>query len=504
MNNTKVISILGTGSDVGKSIVATAFCRILKKANKNVAPFKAQNMSNNSFVTLDGGEMGRAQVVQAEAAGVEPHTDMNPVLLKPSADNTSQIILNGKPIGNKNSAEYWQDTNYLFNTAFESFKKLANKHNYIIMEGAGSCAEVNLRNRDFVNFRMAHKTNADVFLVADIDRGGVFAQIIGTLKIIHAEDRALVKGIIINKFRGDATLFDDGIKYIEKETGIPVLGLIPYFRNIDIDSEDGVILDARVKDKQTLKNDVVKIGVLKLPHISNFTDFSPLQRDASVELTYLYKPMPLDNFDLLIIPGTKNTRFDMGWLKKLGWVDIINSYATNFGNIIGICGGFQMLGKKINDPLGIEGTPGTTRGLALLDVETTLSNEKTLSQIEAVEIKTKAIIKGYEIHNGNTVINKNCSQIISIKTNNLKSVNYFDGALNETKKIWGTYIHGLFDENEFRRQFLRRIKPDAELAPNIANEINIAEFKDKQYNLLAKHYENHLDMTVVNELLNNG
>ncbi len=504
MSNTKVISILGTGSDVGKSIVATAFCRILRRANKSVAPFKAQNMSNNSFVTRDGGEMGRAQVVQAEAAKVEPHTDMNPVLLKPSADNTSQIILNGKPIGNKNSAEYWHDTDYLFNNAFESFSRLASKHNYIVMEGAGSCAEVNLRNRDFVNFRMAHKANANVFLVADIDRGGVFAQIIGTLNIIQPEDRALVKGIIINKFRGDATLFDDGIKYIEKETGIPVLGLIPYFRNIDIDSEDGVILDARVKDKQTLQNDIVKIGVLKLPHISNFTDFSPLQRDASVELTYLYKPISVDDFDLLIIPGTKNTRFDMEWMQKLGWVDIIKSYAANSGNIIGVCGGFQMLGKKINDPLGIEGTPGTTKGLALLDVETILSNNKTLAQVEAVEVKTQTVVKGYEIHNGNTVVNKSCSQIISVKTKNSKSVNYFDGAISKNEKIWGTYIHGLFDENEFRKQFLQRIKPDAELTSNIANEINSAEFKNTQYNLLANHYEKHLDMAIVNELLNNG
>ncbi len=501
MKCTKSISILGTGSDVGKSIVATALCRIIANKDKLVVPFKAQNMSNNSFVTKEGGEMGRAQVVQAEAANVEPHTDMNPVLLKPSADNTSQVILQGKAIGSKNSAEYWNDTNYLFNKAFESFERLKEKSEFIVMEGAGSCAEVNLRNRDFVNFRMAHKANADVILVADIDRGGVFAQIIGTLNIIPPEDCQIIKGIIINKFRGDATLFDDGIKYIEEQTGIPVLGLIPYFYNIDIDSEDGVVLDARVKSEQTFDKSIIKIGVFKLPHISNFTDISPLQRDSSIELTYLYKPRNLNNFDAVIIPGTKNTRFDIDWMRKQGWESVLKTYANNGGNIIGICGGFQMLGKSIADPLGIEGKPGSSVGFNFLEMETILSEEKSLLQIEAIHIESGKVVKGYEIHNGKTFIGKNCEQIISVKKKSSKTVSNLDGAKNKKGNIWGSYIHGLFDENEFRKSILQSIKPNAQIIDNASSENTITEFKNKQYNKLAAHYTKHLNMSLINKIL---
>ena len=501
MNKTKSISILGTGSDVGKSIVATAFCRLLSNAGKNVAPYKAQNMSNNSFVTKEGGEMGRAQVVQAEAACIQPHTDMNPVLLKPSADNCSQVILQGKAIGNKLSTEYWGNTVYLFDKATESLERLKNKHEYIVMEGAGSCAEMNLRKRDIVNFRMAHKANADVILVADIDRGGVFAQIIGTLNIIPPEDRELVKGIIINKFRGDATLFDDGIKYIEAETGVPVLGLIPYFYNIDIDSEDGVVLDARVKSERTFENEKIKIGVFKLPHISNFTDVAPLQRDASVELIYLYHPEPLDSFDLIIIPGTKNARFDIEWMRKVGWESHIQQYAKNSGNIIGICGGFQMLGKTISDPLGMEGDVGSTTGFNLLDVKTTLEENKTLAQIKGKYLYNNTVISGYEIHLGQTDIGANCKSIITITELNDKDAQHFDGASNIEGNIWGCYIHGLFDENDFRKTILQKLKPNAVTAKTTTNDIEINEFKNQQYNLLAQHYIENMDMTKVNTLL---
>jgi len=502
MKINKAIAILGTGSDVGKSIVATAFCRILVNNGKKVAPFKAQNMSNNSFVTKEGGEMGRAQVVQAEAAKVEPHTDMNPILLKPSADNCSQVILNGKVLGNKLSKEYWNDTKHLFKKATESLKRLKQQYEYIVIEGAGSCAEINLHKTDFVNFKMARKTNADIILVADIDRGGVFAQIIGTLNIISPTDRCLVKGIIINKFRGDATLFNGGIKYIEKQTGIPVLGLIPFYYNIDIDSEDGVVLDSNIKTNKTFETEKIRIGVFKLPHISNFTDYSPLQRDASVTLTYLYKPKKLDDFDLIILPGTKNVRFDIEWMRKLGWETYLQTYANNSGNIIGVCGGFQMLGRVISDPLGMEGKPGITEGFNLLDIETTLEKNKTLAQVEAEFILNKEIIKGYEIHLGKTEIGKDCLPTIITTNRNAKANKSFDGAINQKGNIWGCYIHGLFDENKFRKSILKSIKPNAVLSTKEKDEVNIKDFKNWQYNLLAQHFEENMNMRIVKKLLN--
>ena len=501
MKETKVIAILGTGSDVGKSVVATAFNRLLSNAGKPVAPFKAQNMSNNSFVTKEGGEMGRAQVVQAEAARVTPHTDMNPVLLKPSADNTSQVILHGKAIANKESSEYWKNTDYLFRKASESLERLKQKYNYIIIEGAGSCAEVNLRDTDFVNFKMAHHASADVILVADIDRGGVFAQIIGTLKIITPKERSLVKGIIINKFRGDSSLFTNGIKYIEEQTGVPVLGLIPYYRHIDIDSEDGVILDSKIKTEKTFEHEKINIGVFKLPHISNFTDFSPLQRNASVELTYLYTPKNLDEFDLIIIPGTKNVRFDIEWMRKTGWEEILLKYSENFGNIIGICGGFQMLGTIIKDPYGLEGKKGETKGLNLLDIETTLDGEKTLSNITGKYLPGKIKVTGYEIHLGKTLIGEHCEPLIMITEKNGNPVKNFDGTKNKSGNIWGCYIHGIFDGYEFRNYILKQIKPYAKLYSKRKNDTKIEKFKNSQYDLLAKHFESNMNMKLVNELL---
>ena len=270
----KCISVLGTGSDVGKSIVVTALCRIFREMGMSVAPFKAQNMSNNSYVTSMGGEMGRAQIVQAQAAGVVPHVDMNPVLLKPCTDIQAQIILQGKPVGNKKAQEYFSNTDYLFSKAIDSLERLRAIYDLIVIEGAGSCAEVNLRNRDFVNFPTAHAADAPVILVADIDRGGVFAQIIGTLELISEKERESVQGIIINRFRGDATLFEDGIEFIEKKTGLPILGLIPFFRHIKIDSEDGLPLDVLIDPIETLQQDKINIAILRLPHISNFTDFN--------------------------------------------------------------------------------------------------------------------------------------------------------------------------------------------------------------------------------------
>lgn len=489
----KSIALLGTGSDVGKSIVVTALCRIFKNRGDAVAPYKAQNMSNNSYVTLDGGEMGRAQVVQAEACGLEPHSDMNPVLLKPNTDIGAQVVLQGKAIGNTEASKYFSDTSKIRIPAFESLKKLQQRYEVIVIEGAGSCAEVNLRSRDFVNFETAHAADAPVLLIADIDRGGVFAQIIGSLEVMPPQDRARVAGFIINKFRGDASLFDDGIRYIEEKTGLPVLGLIPYYRHIEIDPEDGLPLETVVDPPQQPLPGKINIAALRLPHISNFTDFNPLIRNEQVVFHYLAKPRSLEHYDALILPGTKNVRFDLQWLKENGWENPISTFK---GKILGVCGGYQMLGQQIHDPHGIEGKPGSSQGFGLLDVETTLENDKVLSRSQG-QLADGTPIDGYEIHMGQTALGPNASPLVSVHVRNQNATHDTDGATSTDGQISGSYFHGLFDFPDFRNKYLKSLNPayrteDIEAA---------AEFKQTQYDLLAQHFEKHLDMEKIQTIL---
>ncbi|MDF7807029.1 cobyric acid synthase [Pontiellaceae bacterium B12219] len=489
----KCIAFLGTGSDVGKSIVVTAIGRIFKNRGYSVAPYKAQNMSNNSYVTLEGGEMGRAQVVQAEACGVEPHTDMNPVLLKPNTDIGAQVVLQGHAIGNALAADYFKDTSKIREPAFQSLEKLKAAHDLIVIEGAGSCAEVNLRSRDFVNFETAHAANAPVILVADIDRGGVFAQLIGTLNVIPETDRKRVAGFIINKFRGDPSLFDDGIRYLEKETGLPVLGLIPYFRHIEIDSEDGLPLETVIDPPENPRAGKINIAVIRLPHISNFTDFNPLIRNENVRFHYLSKPRNLQDYDTLILPGTKNVRFDLQWLKNEGWQNKIKNFT---GRILGICGGYQMLGKTVEDPLGIEGNPGTSEGLGLLDIETVLAENKVLSRSQG-QLADGTRIDGYEIHMGRTRLGPEALPMVQVESRNHELVADTDGAASKDWKIMGSYFHGLFDFPDFRNTYLKMINPDYPAEDALA----AAEFKETQYDLLADHFEQHLDMTQLEQIV---
>lgn len=487
----KCIAFLGTGSDVGKSIVTTAMGRIFKNRGLKVAPFKAQNMSNNSYVTLDGGEMGRAQVVQAEACGVEPHTDMNPVLLKPNSDLGAQVVLQGKVVGNAQAADYFKDTSKVWKPAFESLEKLRSEYELIVIEGAGSCGEVNLRSRDFVNFETAHAADAPVILVADIDRGGVFAQLIGTLDVIPKKDRQRVAGFIINKFRGDAALFDDGIKYLEEKTSLPMLGLIPFYRHIEVDSEDGMPLETVIDPPERPIAGKINIAAIRLPHISNFTDFNPLIRNPAVRFHYLSKPRSLDGYDALMLPGTKNVRFDLQWLKETGWENPILEFN---GRVLGVCGGYQMLGKQVHDPHGIEGNPGSTEGFGLLDIETTLEKQKVLSRSQG-NLDDGTFIDGYEIHMGQTTLGKDATPMISVVSRNQETVADTDGAVSPDGRVGGSYFHGLFDFPDFRNQYLKQLNSgypaeDAQTA---------AEFKQTQYNLLAEHFEQHLDM---NKLFN--
>ncbi|MGD8963433.1 MAG: cobyric acid synthase, partial [Desulfobacterales bacterium] len=374
--NASCIAVLGTGSEVGKSILTTALCRVFANRGVRVAPFKAQNMSNNSGVTPEGLEMGRAQIVQAEAARIPPHVDMNPVLLKPTAEIGSQVVLQGSVIETGKTKSSHSGTERLFKAACHALDRLRQEYELIVIEGAGSCAEVNLMPRDFVNFRTAAFADAPVLLVADIDRGGVFAQIIGTLECLEQNQRVRIAGFIINRFRGDIELFKDGIHWIEEKTRKPVFGVLPWYSHIQIESEDSVVIEnpinVHIKNSQ---NPVV--AVIRLPHISNFTDFDPLLALDRLDLYFLEKVQALTDFKAVILPGSKNTRFDLNWIHTSGWIQALSDYVSSGGHVLGICGGYQMMGKIVHDPSGLEGHPGSSEGLCLLPIDTTLKAPKT-------------------------------------------------------------------------------------------------------------------------------
>ena len=487
----KCIAVLGTGSDVGKSIVTAALCRIFWEEGFTVAPFKAQNMSNNSAVTRTGEEMGRAQVVQAQACHAEPHVDMNPVLLKPNSDTGSQVIVQGTVVGDKEASAYFQNTDYLFGYAKESLDRLRKSYSLIIMEGAGSCGEVNLRSQDFANFRMARYADAPVILVADIDRGGVFAQIVGTLAVIAKEERICVKGLLVNRFRGDRRLFEEGIRYLEEKTGIPVFGLIPYYSHIQIDSEDGLSLDSIVDTHIVFDPGKINIAVIRLPHISNFTDFSPLEQDPGINLHYLQQTRSLESYQLVLLPGSKNVRGDMAWLDEIGWSDALRAYARTGGRLGGICGGYQILGRHIFDPDGMEGPPGDIAGLGLLDITTTLEPVKILRNSSGTWMENGERVEGYEIHMGTTVLSNKVKPVVQIETGDTFRP---DGATDVHGKIWGTYLHGLFDKKGFRTTFLKMIDRNYRPPKKKVFPDSIAEFREEQYRMLAAHFRAHLDM----------
>ncbi|MCG8335643.1 MAG: cobyric acid synthase [Proteobacteria bacterium] len=489
----RCVSILGTGSDVGKSIVAAALCRIFRDEGFEIAPFKAQNMSNNSSVTDEGGEMGRAQVVQAQAAGITPHVDMNPVLLKPSSNVGSQVILQGKPLYNIEARDYFRNTDELFQKSLESLERLRSQYELIIIEGAGSCGEVNLRQRDFVNFKTAHAADAPVILVADIDRGGVFAQLIGTLAVIPEKDKKRVKGFIINRFRGDPTLFDEGITYLEENTGLPVLGLVPYFDHIKIDSEDSVLLECLVDPKEGPAPGKANIAVLRFPHISNFTDFLPLENDSQVNLHYLQQPRSLVDYDIVLLPGSKNVRADLRWIKSGGWDRSLREFAERGGEIGGICGGYQILGISISDPQGVEDLKGEDEGLGMLPLKTIMNPQKTLSRSVGTWITSGDPIEGYEIHVGKTELTGKIDSLIQLQSRNDNPTADCDGAISTNGKIWGTYFHGLFNNKTFRQRFLKRLCSNYQ--PDLGQpDLSISEFRNRQYNLLAAHFRKHLNL----------
>ena len=503
----KYIMFQGTGSHVGKSILVTALCRIFYRKGYRVAPFKAQNMALNSYVTQDGLEMGRAQVAQAEAAGLEPEVDMNPVLLKPTGDSKSQVIINGKPVGNLSAREYHKGYSLkAFDNVKSALGRLSAEYDTIVIEGAGSPAEVNLRDHDIVNMRVAKYLNAPVLLIADIDRGGALASLVGTLELLAPDERALVKGLIVNKFRGDVSLFQPAVEFLEKKTGKPVLGILPYIDHLGIDDEDSVSLQEKLAEKSD-ENADVRICVIRLPKLSNFTDFDSLEEEPDVGLDYVNSKDELDNYDAIIIPGSKNTTGDMKWLEQTGMAYKIKECATKGIPVIGICGGYQILGERIEDPHHIESDNGAVNGLGLLPMNTVFGKEKHTVQVECscnLEFLGRKIIaegiKGYEIHVGDAIFKENSGHPIHIERTSGKCSDRWDGLISGKKNVFGTYIHGIFDSDTFRRGILNAIRGCKGLEP-ISVSYNRAAQKQECYERLADIVEENLDMDKLDAIM---
>ena len=425
----RALMVLGTASHVGKSLLTAALGRIFANEGLRVAPFKAQNMSLNSAATPDGREIGRAQALQAEACRVIPCAEMNPILIKPSSETGAQVVLLGRVWGQVTASDYHQRrVEELFPVVLESYWKLAAGHDLMLLEGAGSPAEINLREHDIVNMRMAHAADAACLLVGDIDRGGVFASLLGTMELLDTRDRARIRGFVINKFRGDISLLEPGVRTIEKRLGIPCVGVVPYLRGHGLEEEDSVALEDRRTPERAWVDDRLRVGVIAFPHMANFTDFDALAAEPSVGLAFLDDPASVSRAQVLILPGSKQTLDDLEWLRARGFEERI---AAHPGPLIGICGGFQMLGRTISDPAGVEsgGQPREIAGLGLLPVRTVMRKEKTVRRVSA---------HGYEIHMGETF--------------------YEDGSEPcSSGRIWGTYIHGIFDDDAFRHDFLARL-----------------------------------------------
>ncbi|TKS61913.1 MAG: cobyric acid synthase CobQ [Nitrospira sp.] len=461
----RALAVLGTGSDVGKSVIAAGLCRLFVRAGVRVAPFKAQNMSNNSFVTRDGKEIGRAQALQAQACGLDPHVNMNPILLKPESDRCSQMVVQGRVWGKSEARNYFEQKAELAERVRESYERLAERYDVIVIEGAGSAAEMNLRDRDLANWSMVELADARVVLVADIDRGGVFAQVIGTLDLLTSEERGRVIGVIINKFRGDMTLFDDGLRFLEARTGLPVLGVVPMLRDLVIDQEDSV--DVERTSQAPFDSAHVNVAVVLLPRMSNFTDFKHLAAEDDVRLRYAADPRDLTGADVVIIPGSKNTIEDLWALRRAGFMEELRRHVASGRELIGICGGFQMLGREIADPDGVE-SRGVVDGLGLLDVSTRMLSAKVTQLVEAkalhIDAGTASAIRGYYIHMGDTQrgIVLPCFRVYPVGTPpdplDRLWTDPLDGAVSHDGLIWGTYIHGVFDQPGFRRAWLNRIR----------------------------------------------
>lgn len=455
----QALMILGTHSNAGKSLLATAFCRILARRGLRVAPFKAQNMSNNAGVTPEGGEIGRAQIVQAEAAGIAPHTDMNPVLLKPEGNRRSQIILNGKVYGHIEARNWFDIKRLLWQEVTAAYDRLAARYEVIVMEGAGSPAEINLKAGDIVNLRMARHANAPSLLVGDIDRGGVFAALAGTMLLLEPEERQQIVGFLINKFRGDPTLLGDATGMLqERAFGVPTLGIIPLVPDLRIANEDAVWLeDKALAAGQTGEQGALEIAVIHLPHIANFDEFDALAAEPGVQLRFVRHAGEVGHVAAIILPGTKATLADLAWLREQGFEPRIQQAATEGCAVVGICGGYQMLGQHLRDPLGVEGPAGSSAsGLGLLPVTTEFAATKQTYQAR-LQLANGQVVAGYEIHMGTTLLHDEAIPLGTIVARGNQSVQIADGAQVASGRIWGSYLHGIFEDDLFRRAWLAQI-----------------------------------------------
>jgi adenosylcobyric acid synthase len=487
----KAIMIVGTTSHAGKSLLTAAICRILSRRGWRVAPFKGQNMALNAYVTANGGEIGYAQAVQAWAAGVIPWVEMNPILLKPQGDMTSQVIIKGKPVGKVSAAEYYEQYFDLgWRAIEESLQHLSTEFDLLVCEGAGSPAEINLKHRDLTNMRVAKHLNAATILVVDIDRGGAFAHVVGTLELLEPEERALIRGIVINKFRGQRSLLEPGIKWLEERIGIPVIGVIPYLEQV-FPAEDSLdLLERRVQKLQSELN----ISVIRLPRISNFTDFDPLESEPTVGVRYLSPKQELGHPDAVIIPGTKTTIPDLLLLQKSGMAEAIQHYAAAGGTVLGICGGYQILGQMIADPEGIEGQAGRYQGLGLLPIKTVITGQKIARQrqVSSNYPQLGLPVIGFEIHQGR-------SRIEIPTTEPQKYHTLFDdanlGLVDNCLSVWGTYLHGIFDNGPWRRAWLNRLRQQRGLKSLPTGVANYREQREHILDSLATEVERHLDLT---------
>ena len=501
------IMMMGTSSHVGKSILATAMCRILYRKGKKVVPFKAQNMALNSYVTRDGDEMGRAQVAQAEAAGMEPMVDMNPVLLKPTGNAASQVIIMGKPVGNMSAREYHRGYSLkAFDAVKDALGRLDKEYDTIVIEGAGSPAEINLKANDIVNMRVAKYLQAPVLLIADIDRGGALASLVGTLELLDEEERALVKGLVINKFRGDVTLLTPAIDFLEEKTGKPVLGVVPHIDQMGIDDEDSVSLEE--KQSAPTEGDI-RIAVIQTPKISNFTDFDALAHEKDVAFYYVKSVEDLGEPDVIMLPGSKNTTEDMLYLRKSGLGEKILAHAKAGKAVIGICGGYQMLGDVIRDPQHTESQNDEAAGLGLLGMETVFASEKLTSQVVAqcqdLHFMGQSIsadnLQGYEIHMGHTAFTREAdNHPFTVCQRRGKTCASQEGTANAAGNVFGTYIHGVFDNDVFRRSVLNAIRHSKGLEA-LANTRNVMAEKQQAYEHLADVVENALDMEKLYQIM---
>lgn len=476
---TRTIMIQGTTSDSGKSTLVAGLCRLLHRQGQKVAPFKPQNMALNSAVTIDGGEIGRAQAVQAQACGLEPHTDMNPVLLKPNSDTGAQIIIQGKAVMNLNAVDYHDYKPTAMKAVIESYTRLKKQYDWIIVEGAGSPAEINLRDRDIANMGFAEKVDCPVIIVGDIDRGGVFAHLTGTLDLLSATEQQRTLGFIINRFRGDIALLESGLDWLEQKTQKKIFGVLPYLKGFHLEAEDSVSSSQVINPSH--RNKILNVVVPVFPRISNHTDLDALRLHPQVNLQFIASGQLKSKADLIILPGSKSVQADLNWLRNEGWQEYINQHLRYGGKVMGICGGYQMLGNKLHDPNGVESTVESSEGLALLDFETTLEKYKQLTSVNGNLLSDNAAVSGYEIHMG-------VSTGPALKNPAIRLEDKVDGAVSEDNQILGTYLHGVFDKETALLSLLNWAGLEN------AEHFNYEALRENELDRLADEMQKHLDI----------